>query len=213
MCVEAAGEERRGGGSLAAGVFGGGSAATCVAGWTLRRRRSGRGFARRAVGARQHRRTRRSEAVLQSVARYPGRGCRIVDASLLDISPVVRRAAVETLAFGGAGPIWWSTAWRVGAECAAADGETDEAPKARMARVTQRRRGRPLDFLRVWRGICARRLLHFALALQALAGIFYFGAARRRYWPTALRLRRMAGIFELCWPRLRRGASVGRGAS
>lgn len=70
------------------------------------------------------------EAVLQGVARYPGTGMPIVDASLLDISPVVRRAAVETLVRWG-GNYLRSTSVRA-ALSAAADGETDEALKARM---------------------------------------------------------------------------------
>jgi hypothetical protein len=70
------------------------------------------------------------EAVLQGVARYPGTGMPIVDASLLDISPVVRRAAVETLVRWG-GRYLRNTSVRA-ALSAAADGETDEALKARM---------------------------------------------------------------------------------
>lgn len=54
----------------------------------------------------------------------------IVDASLLDMSPVVRRAAVETLVRWG-GAYLRSTSVRA-ALSAAADGETDEALKARM---------------------------------------------------------------------------------
>ena len=70
------------------------------------------------------------EAVLQGVAKYPGTGIPIVDASLLDISPVVRRAAVETLVRWG-GPYLRDMTVRA-ALSAAADGETDEALKARM---------------------------------------------------------------------------------
>ena len=70
------------------------------------------------------------EAVLQSVAKYPGTGKPIVDASLLDISPAVRRAAVETLVRWG-GPYLRDGNVRA-ALSAAADGETDEALKARM---------------------------------------------------------------------------------
>jgi hypothetical protein len=86
-------------------------------------------FARGAVG-RANTSDEALEAVLQSVARYPGTGMRIVDASLLDISPLVRRAAVETLVRWG-GPYLRNTSVRA-ALSAAADGETDEALKARM---------------------------------------------------------------------------------
>ncbi|MEJ1961397.1 MAG: hypothetical protein WDO56_07570 [Gammaproteobacteria bacterium] len=70
------------------------------------------------------------EAVLQGVARSPGVGIPIVDASLLDISPTVRRAAVETLVRWG-GPYLRDMTVRA-ALSAAADEETDEALKARM---------------------------------------------------------------------------------
>ena len=70
------------------------------------------------------------EAVLQGVAKYPGTGIPIVDASLLDISPVVRRAAVETLVRWGGPYLRDMTVRR--ALSAAADGETDEILKARM---------------------------------------------------------------------------------
>jgi hypothetical protein len=70
------------------------------------------------------------EAVLQGVAKFPGAGIPIVDASLLDISPRVRRAAVEAL-------VRWGGAWlrdgsvRASLSAAARD-ETDEVLKARM---------------------------------------------------------------------------------
>lgn len=86
-------------------------------------------FTRGAVG-RAHTSDAALEAVLQGVAKYPGTGMPIVDASLLDISPVVRRAAVETLVRWG-GPYLRNTSVRA-ALSAAADGETDEALKARM---------------------------------------------------------------------------------
>ena len=86
-------------------------------------------FARGAVG-RANTSDAALEAVLQGVAKYPGTGMPIVDASLLDISPVVRRAAVETLVRWG-GPYLRDTSLRA-ALSAAADGETDEALKARM---------------------------------------------------------------------------------
>jgi hypothetical protein len=86
-------------------------------------------FARGAVG-RANTSDAALEAVLQGVAKYPGTGMPIVDASLLDISPVVRRAAVETLVRWG-GPYLRNTSVRA-ALSAAADGETDEALKARM---------------------------------------------------------------------------------
>jgi hypothetical protein len=86
-------------------------------------------FARDAVG-RANTSDEALEAVLQSVAKYPGTGMPIVDASLLDISPVVRRAAVETLVRWG-GPYLRDLSVRA-ALSAAADGETDEALKARM---------------------------------------------------------------------------------
>jgi len=86
-------------------------------------------FARGAVG-RANTSDEALEAVLQGVARYPGTGMPIVDASLLDISPIVRRAAVETLVRWG-GPYLRDMTVRA-ALSAAADGETDEALKARM---------------------------------------------------------------------------------
>jgi hypothetical protein len=86
-------------------------------------------FARGAVG-RANTSDDALEAVLQGVARYPGTGKPIVDASLLDISPVVRRAAVETLVRWG-GPYLRDGSVRA-ALSAAVDGEPDEALKARM---------------------------------------------------------------------------------
>jgi hypothetical protein len=86
-------------------------------------------FARGAVG-RANTSDAALEAVLQSVAKYPGIAMPIVDASLLDISPVVRRAAVETLVRWG-GPYLRDISVRA-ALSAAADEETDEALKARM---------------------------------------------------------------------------------
>ena len=86
-------------------------------------------FARGAVG-RANTSDAALEAVLQGVAKYPGTGMPIVDASLVDISPVVRRAAVETLVRWG-GPYLRDLSVRA-ALSAAADGETDEALKARM---------------------------------------------------------------------------------
>jgi hypothetical protein len=70
------------------------------------------------------------EAVLEGVAKYPGTGMSVVDASLVDISPVVRRAAVETLVRWG-GPYLRDLTVRK-ALSAAANGETDEVLKARM---------------------------------------------------------------------------------
>jgi hypothetical protein len=70
------------------------------------------------------------EAVLQGVAQFPGAGIPIVDSSLLDISPRVRRAAVETLVRWG-GPYLRAESVRA-ALSAAAKEETDEALKARM---------------------------------------------------------------------------------
>jgi hypothetical protein len=70
------------------------------------------------------------EAVLQGVAKYPGSGISIVDSSLLDISPRVRRAAVETLVRWG-GPYLREESVRTALR-AAAEEETDEALKARM---------------------------------------------------------------------------------
>ncbi|MEJ0038513.1 MAG: hypothetical protein WDO68_20960 [Gammaproteobacteria bacterium] len=86
-------------------------------------------FARGAIG-RANTSDAALEAVLQGVAKYPGAGMPIVDASLVDISPVVRRAAVETLVRWG-GPYLRDMTVRA-ALSAAADGETDEALKARM---------------------------------------------------------------------------------
>jgi hypothetical protein len=86
-------------------------------------------FARGAVG-RAHTSDAALEAVLQGVAMYPGTGVPIVDGSLLDMSPAVRRAAVETLVRWG-GRYLQDTSVRA-ALSAAADGETDEALKARM---------------------------------------------------------------------------------
>lgn len=97
-------------------------------------------FARGAVG-RANTSDAALEAVLQGVARYPGTGMPIVDASLLDISPVVRRAAVETLVRWG-GPYLRSTSVRA-ALSAAADGETDEALKARMVALLNVDEGTP----------------------------------------------------------------------
>lgn len=88
-----------------------------------------RRFARGAVG-RANTSDAALEAVLQGVAKYPGRGIPIVDASLVDISPTVRRAAVETLVRWG-GDYLRDTKVRA-ALSAAADGETDAALKARM---------------------------------------------------------------------------------
>ena len=70
------------------------------------------------------------EAVLQGVAKSPGVGIPIVDASLLDISPMVRRAAVDTLVRWG-GPYLRDMTVRAALSAAARD-ETDEALKARM---------------------------------------------------------------------------------
>ena len=86
-------------------------------------------FAQSAVG-RANTSDAALEAVLQGVAKYPGTGIPIVDASLLDISPVVRRAAVETLVRWGGPYLRDMTVRR--ALSAAADGETDEILKARM---------------------------------------------------------------------------------
>jgi hypothetical protein len=86
-------------------------------------------FARGAVG-RANTSDGALEAVLQGVAKYPGTGMSLVDASLVDISPAVRRAAVETLVRWG-GPYLRDGSVRA-ALSAAADGETDEALKARM---------------------------------------------------------------------------------
>jgi hypothetical protein len=70
------------------------------------------------------------EAVLQGVAKFPGAGIPIVDASLLDISPRVRRAAVEALVRWG-GAYLRDESVRA-ALSAAAKEETDELLKARM---------------------------------------------------------------------------------
>ena len=70
------------------------------------------------------------EVVLQSVARSPGIGMGLVDSSLLDISPRVRRAAVETLVRWG-GPYLREGSVRAALSAAVKD-ETDEALKARM---------------------------------------------------------------------------------
>ena len=86
-------------------------------------------FARGAVG-RANTSDAALEAVLQGVAKSPGVGIPIVDASLLDVSPVVRRAAVETLVRWG-GSFLRDMTVRA-ALSAAADGETDDALKARM---------------------------------------------------------------------------------
>jgi hypothetical protein len=60
-------------------------------------------FARGAVG-RAGTSDAALEAVLQGMAKFPGTGVPVVEASLLDVSPAVRRAAVETLVRWG-GPI------------------------------------------------------------------------------------------------------------
>ena len=86
-------------------------------------------FAKGAVG-RANTSDAALEAVLQGVAKSPGIGIPIVDASLLDISPVVRRAAVETLVRWG-GSFLRDMTVRA-ALSAAADEETDDALKARM---------------------------------------------------------------------------------
>lgn len=70
------------------------------------------------------------EAVLQGVAKSPGAGIPIVDASLLDIAPRVRRAAVETLVRWG-GPYLREESVRAALSAAVRE-ETDEALKARM---------------------------------------------------------------------------------
>jgi hypothetical protein len=70
------------------------------------------------------------EAVLQGVAKSPGAGIPIVDASLLDIAPRVRRAAVETLVRWG-GPYLREESVRTALSAAVRE-ETDEALKARM---------------------------------------------------------------------------------
>jgi hypothetical protein len=86
-------------------------------------------FAKGAVG-RANTSDAALEAVLQGVAKSPGVGIPIVDASLLDISPVVRRAAVETLVRWGG--LYLRDMTVRAALSAAADEETDEALKARM---------------------------------------------------------------------------------
>jgi hypothetical protein len=70
------------------------------------------------------------EAVLQSVGKLPGVGIAIVDGSLLDLSPRVRRAAVETLVRWG-GPYLREGHVRTALAAAVKD-ETDEGLKARM---------------------------------------------------------------------------------
>jgi len=70
------------------------------------------------------------EAVLQGVRKFPGSAIPMVDQSLLDISPTVRRAAVETLVRWGGPYLRDMTVRR--ALSAAANEETDEALKARM---------------------------------------------------------------------------------
>jgi hypothetical protein len=97
-------------------------------------------FARGAVG-RANTSDAALEAVLQGVAKYPGTGTPIVDASLLDISPTVRRAAVETLVRWG-GRYLRDTSVRK-ALSAAADEETDEALKARMVALLDVGTGAP----------------------------------------------------------------------
>lgn len=70
------------------------------------------------------------EMVLQSVSKLPGVGIKLVDGSLLDISPRVRRAAVETLVRWG-GSYLQDGSVRAALSAAVKD-ETDEALKARM---------------------------------------------------------------------------------
>jgi hypothetical protein len=70
------------------------------------------------------------EMVLQSVGKLPGVGIAMVDGALLDISPRVRRAAVETLVRWG-GPYLLDASVRMALAAAVKD-ETDEALKARM---------------------------------------------------------------------------------
>jgi hypothetical protein len=92
-----------------------------------------RTFARRfaqGVAGRANTSDEALEAGLQSLAKLPGTGVSIIDGSLLDISPRVRRAAVETLVRWG-GPYLRDGAVRA-ALSAAANEETDEALKARM---------------------------------------------------------------------------------
>jgi hypothetical protein len=86
-------------------------------------------FSTRAVG-RANTSDAALEAVLQGVGKFPGSGVSIVDASLLDVSPGVRRTAVDTLVRWG-GPYLRDMTVRK-ALSAAAHGETDEALKARM---------------------------------------------------------------------------------
>lgn len=86
-------------------------------------------FARGAVG-RAGTSDAALEAVLQGVAKFPGTGVPVVEASLLDVSPTIRRAAVETLVRWG-GPYLREESMRA-ALSAAADGEADEVLKARM---------------------------------------------------------------------------------
>jgi hypothetical protein len=70
------------------------------------------------------------EMVLQSVGKLPGVGIAIVDGSLLDLSPRVRRAAVETLVRWG-GAYLLEASIRTALATAVKD-ETDEVLKARM---------------------------------------------------------------------------------
>jgi hypothetical protein len=70
------------------------------------------------------------EAVLNGVARTPGLGIPLIDASLLDLSPRVRRAAVEALVRWG-GAYLREQSVRA-ALTAAVQEESDEALKARM---------------------------------------------------------------------------------
>lgn len=86
-------------------------------------------FAKNAVG-REGTSDAALEAVLQGIAKYPGSGIPIVDSSLLDVSPRVRRAAVDTLVRWG-GAYLQDQSVRA-ALSAAAEEETDEALKARM---------------------------------------------------------------------------------
>jgi hypothetical protein len=86
-------------------------------------------FAQRAVGP-SSTSDDALEAVLEAVAKFPGTGTPIVEASLLDMSRPVRRAAVETLMRWG-GPYLRDESTRAALR-AAADGEADEALKARM---------------------------------------------------------------------------------
>jgi len=70
------------------------------------------------------------EVVLQSVGRLPGVGTAIVDGALLDFSPRVRRAAVETLVRWG-GSYLRDGSVRAALSAAVRD-ETDEGLRARM---------------------------------------------------------------------------------